>query len=84
MSFRLLGGVNISRVAAVHLGIGNREGTEQSNQFIVELDLKRSILYTFIRLQRNLLSECLFDLLFRRRKNGRTALNDESLSFSIS
>ncbi|MCP9265655.1 hypothetical protein DINM_021000 [Dirofilaria immitis] len=45
--------------------IGNREGTEQSNQFIVELDLKRSILYTFIRLQRNLLSECLFDLLFR-------------------
>uniref|UniRef100_A0A1I8EDN1 Uncharacterized protein n=1 Tax=Wuchereria bancrofti TaxID=6293 RepID=A0A1I8EDN1_WUCBA len=44
---------------------GNGESTGQFNQFIVELDLKRSILYTFNRLRRNLLSECLFDLLFR-------------------
>ncbi|VBB25419.1 unnamed protein product [Acanthocheilonema viteae] len=44
---------------------GNHGRTEQFNQFIVELDLKRSILYTFNRLKRNLLSECLFDLLFR-------------------
>ncbi|EJW74184.1 hypothetical protein WUBG_14909, partial [Wuchereria bancrofti] len=43
----------------------NGESTGQFNQFIVELDLKRSILYTFNRLRRNLLSECLFDLLFR-------------------
>lgn len=44
---------------------GNDESTGQSNQFIVELDFKRSMLYTFNRLRRNLLSECLFDLLFR-------------------
>uniref|UniRef100_A0A915PXG9 Uncharacterized protein n=1 Tax=Setaria digitata TaxID=48799 RepID=A0A915PXG9_9BILA len=44
---------------------GDYGGSEQFNEFIVELDLKRSILYTFNRLQRNLLSECSFDLLFR-------------------
>uniref|UniRef100_A0A158Q902 Recep_L_domain domain-containing protein n=1 Tax=Elaeophora elaphi TaxID=1147741 RepID=A0A158Q902_9BILA len=40
----------------------SQQGNELFNQFIVELDLKRSILYTFNRLQRKLLSECLFDM----------------------
>ncbi|VDK66420.1 unnamed protein product [Anisakis simplex] len=38
---------------------------DMANQFIVELDLKRSMLYTMHRFLKNLLSECSFDLLFR-------------------
>uniref|UniRef100_A0A915BXV7 Uncharacterized protein n=1 Tax=Parascaris univalens TaxID=6257 RepID=A0A915BXV7_PARUN len=40
-------------------------GYVMANQFIVELDLKRSLLYTMNRFLKNLLSECSFDLLFR-------------------
>ncbi|KHN78159.1 hypothetical protein Tcan_14883 [Toxocara canis] len=43
----------------------DRIGYDMANQFIVELDLKRSLLYTMNRFLKNLLSECSFDLLFR-------------------
>ncbi|CAG9538110.1 unnamed protein product [Cercopithifilaria johnstoni] len=57
--------VAMEKFIVYHSQQGNHGGTEQFNQFIVELDLKRSVLYALNRLQRNLLSECLFDLLFR-------------------
>ncbi|VDK61719.1 unnamed protein product [Onchocerca ochengi] len=57
--------VAMEKFVVYHPQKGSHGGIEQFNQFIVELDLKRSILYTFNRLQKNLLSECLFDLLFR-------------------
>ncbi|KAL3982456.1 hypothetical protein ACH3XW_47250 [Acanthocheilonema viteae] len=57
--------IAMEKFVVYHSQQGNHGRTEQFNQFIVELDLKRSILYTFNRLKRNLLSECLFDLLFR-------------------
>lgn len=36
-----------------------------ANNFILELDLKQSLLYTLNRYRKNLVSECSFDLLFR-------------------
>ncbi|VDM95587.1 unnamed protein product [Thelazia callipaeda] len=44
---------------------GTLINTVQFNPFIVHLDMKRSVLYILNRLQRNLLYQCSFDLLFR-------------------
>ncbi|VDK80108.1 unnamed protein product [Litomosoides sigmodontis] len=57
--------IAMEQFVAYHSQQGNHGGTEQFNHFIVELDLKRSVLYTFNRIRGTLLSECLFDLLFR-------------------
>ncbi|MFH4974353.1 hypothetical protein AB6A40_001062 [Gnathostoma spinigerum] len=53
------------RLTMTHPSRDQQTQDNPAEQFIVELDSRRSLLYTMHRTNRNVLSECSFDLLFR-------------------